>query len=103
VTTFRLKPSSLTYMSPRGLISILLFVQLNEVSFIDLSNSPIDERVLLVVILSSMLVMLIGTLKKQSPKEESITPDFEPETPVTLDLNIDIPELPDNDSEEPLN
>ncbi|MDC0386968.1 cation:proton antiporter [Flavobacteriaceae bacterium] len=103
VTTFRLKPSSLTYMSPRGLISILLFVQLNEVSFIDLSNSPIDERVLLVVILSSMLVMLIGTLKKPSPKEESITPDSEPETPVTLDLNIDIPELPDNDSEEPLN
>ncbi len=103
VTTFRLKPSSLTYMSPRGLISILLFVQLNEVSFIDLSNSPIDERVLLVVILSSMLVMLIGTLKKPSPKEESITSDSEPETPVTLDLNIDIPELPDNDSEEPLN
>jgi NhaP-type Na+/H+ or K+/H+ antiporter len=103
VTTFRLKPSSLTYMSPRGLISILLFVQLNEVSFIDLSNSPIDERVLLVVILSSMLVMLIGTLKKPSPKEESITSDFKPETPVTLDLNIDIPELPDNDSEEPLN
>lgn len=103
VTTFRLKPSSLTYMSPRGLISILLFVQLNEVSFIDLSNSPIDERVLLVVILSSMLVMLIGTLKKPSPKEESITSDFEPETPVTLDLNINIPELPDNDSEEPLN
>lgn len=103
VTTFRLKPSSLTYMSPRGLISILLFIQLNEVSFIDLSNSPIDERVLLVVILSSMLVMLIGTLKKPSPKEESITSDFEPETPVTLDLNIDIPELPDNDSEEPLN
>jgi len=103
VTTFRLKPSSLTYMSPRGLISILLFVQLNEVSFIDLSNSPIDERVLLVVILSSMLVMLIGTLKKPSPKEESITPDSKPETPVTLDLNIDIPELPDNDSEEPLN
>ena len=103
VSTFRLKPSSLTYMSPRGLISILLFVQLNEVSFIDLSNSPIDERVLLVVILSSMLVMLIGTLKKPSPKEESITSDFEPETPVTLDLNIDIPELPDNDSEEPLN
>ncbi|MDA8871616.1 cation:proton antiporter, partial [Flavobacteriaceae bacterium] len=103
VTTFRLKPSSLTYMSPRGLISILLFVQLNEVSFIDLSNSPIDERVLLVVILSSMLVMLIGTLKKPSPKEEFITSDFEPETPVTLDLNIDIPELPDNDSEEPLN
>jgi len=103
VTTFRLKPSSLTYMSPRGLISILLFVQLNEVSFIDLSNSPIDERVLLVVILSSMLVMLIGTLKKPSPKEESITPDSKPETPVTLDLNINIPELPDNDSEEPLN
>ena len=67
-TTFKIKPSSLVYMSPRGLISILLFVQLKEVSFIDLTNSPIDERVLLIVILSSMLVMLIGTLKK--PKAE---------------------------------
>jgi NhaP-type Na+/H+ or K+/H+ antiporter len=63
-TTFRVKPSSLVYLSPRGLISILLFIQLKEVSFIDLSISPIDERVLLIVILSSMLVMLMGTLKK---------------------------------------
>ena len=63
-TTFKIKPSSLVYMSPRGLISILLFIQLKEVEFIDLTTSPIDERVLLIVILISMLVMLIGTLKR---------------------------------------
>ncbi|MDG2108778.1 MAG: cation:proton antiporter, partial [Flavobacteriaceae bacterium] len=51
VTTFRVKPSPLVYMSPRGLISILLFIQLKEVEFIDLSNSLINERVLLIVIL----------------------------------------------------
>ena len=41
-TTFKIKPSSLVYMSPRGLISILLFIQLKEVQFIDLTTSPID-------------------------------------------------------------
>ena len=64
-TTIQLKPSSLVYLSPRGLISILLFIQLQEVSFVDITQSPIDGRVLLVVILSSMLIMLLGTLKKQ--------------------------------------
>ena len=64
-TTIQVKPSSLVYLSPRGLISILLFIQLQEVSFVDTTESPIDERVLLVVILTSMLIMLLGTLKKQ--------------------------------------
>ncbi len=65
IIRLKIKPNSLTYISPRGLISILLFIQLKDVSLINTENSPIDERVLLVVILSSMLIMLLGTLKKQ--------------------------------------
>lgn len=69
-TTLKIKPSALVYMSPRGLISILLFIQLKEVYFLNTTTSPIDERVLLVVILGSMLVMLLGTLNK--PKNDGI-------------------------------
>jgi NhaP-type Na+/H+ or K+/H+ antiporter len=105
-TTFKIKPSSLVYMSPRGLISILLFVQLKEVSFIDLTNSPIDERVLLIVILSSMLVMLIGTLKKpkaEVPEIEEAETEIEEETPQTLDMEVYPSEPPENPSEDSLN
>lgn len=69
ISRVQLKPTALVYMSPRGLISILLFIQLKEVTFIDTQNSPIDERVLLIIILSSMLVMLMGTLKKKTNSE----------------------------------
>jgi Kef-type K+ transport system membrane component KefB len=41
-TTFKIKPSPLVYMSPRGLISILLFLQIKEVRFIDASSSVIN-------------------------------------------------------------
>ena len=105
-TTFKIKPSSLVYMSPRGLISILLFVQLKEVSFIDLTNSPIDEQVLLIVILSSMLVMLIGTLKKpkaEVPEIEEAETEIEEETPQTLDMEVYPSEPPENPSEDSLN
>ena len=96
VTTFKVKPSPLVYMSPRGLISILLFIQLKEVEFIDFSNSLINERVLLIVILSSMLFMLIGTLKKQQtayPKD-----GIDDETPLTVEMDFDPPEIPENNS-----
>ena len=99
-TTFRVKPSSLVYLSPRGLISILLFIQLKEVSFIDLSISPIDERVLLIVILSSMLVMLMGTLKKSKPME--LENEVEEDAPLTLELNTENTAI-ENTTEEPLN
>ena len=65
-TSLKIKPGPLVYMSPRGLISILLFIQLKDIEFINLNQTPIDERVLLIVILSSMLVMLLSTMKKQS-------------------------------------
>ena len=101
VTTFKVKPSSLVYMSPRGLISILLFIQLKEVSFIDLTNSPIDERVLLIVILSSMLIMLIGTLKKSESIE--LVNDTEEEVPLTVEMKVENSESTENEAEDPLN
>lgn len=86
ITSLKIKPSPLVYMSPRGLISILLFIQLKDVSFISLDGSPIDERVLLIVILSSMLVMLLGTMKKQEVTEEII---IDNEESVSIEMDID--------------
>lgn len=100
-TTLKIKPDSIVYMSPRGLISILLFIQLKEVKFIDLSTSLIDERVLLIVILASMLVMLIGTLKK--PKAAYSEDTLEEETPLTFEMTVDPPEPPEKESENTLN
>ena len=90
VTTFKIKPSPLVYMSPRGLISILLFLQIKEVTFVNTSLSIIDEQVLLVVILASMLMMTLGTMKKtkQDPELESLT-DSEETEPNTLDEFLD--------------
>lgn len=90
VTTFKIKPSPLVYMSPRGLISILLFLQIKEVTFVNTSGSIIDEQVLLVVILASMLMMTLGTMKKpkQDSELESFTSSEETETN-TLDKFLD--------------
>lgn len=85
-TSLKLKPSPLVYMSPRGLISILLFLQLKEVAFINFEESPIDERMLLIVILSSMLVMLLGTMKKDKKKDIIIEDD---ETPLSVEMEIE--------------
>ena len=101
VTTLKFNSFSLVYMSPRGLISILLFIQLKEVSFIDLRNSPIDERVLLFVILSSMLIMLIGTLKK--PKSIELENDIEEQVPLTVEMKVENSESTENEAEDPLN
>ena len=71
LTSFKLKPTVLLYMSPRGLISILLFLQIKNLEIIKIENSVIDERILLVVILTSMLVMTMGTISdKQKPLPE---------------------------------
>ncbi len=74
LTSFSLSPSPLVFISPRGLISILLFLQIAEVDFLSDTKVLIDEKVLLVVILSSMLVMTRGTMKKDEKqlKEEDI-------------------------------
>ena len=75
-TTFKLSPSPLVFISPRGLISILLFLQIDEIKFLENTPVLIDEKVLLVVILSSMLVMTKGTMKKEAAEtvlEDDIT------------------------------
>ena len=48
----------LSFISPRGLITILLFMDLPD----DFHNAIINEKVLLIVILGSMLLMLFGLL-----------------------------------------
>lgn len=76
VTTFKLSPSPLVFISPRGLISILLFLQIDEIKFLENTPVLIDEKVLLVVILSSILVMTKGTMKKEAAEtvlEDDIT------------------------------
>lgn len=74
LTQFNLKPGPLMYMSPRGLISILLFLQIKDIDFIS-KTTLIDERVLLVVILLSMFVMTFGNLKHKSPEENEEVDD----------------------------
>ena len=85
------------YMSPRGLISILLFLQIKDIDFIS-KTTLIDERVLLVVILLSMFVMTFGNLKHKSPEENEEVDDStteedtltkEPPSPENL---LDFPE-----------
>lgn len=89
-TTFKIKPSPLVYMSPRGLISILLFLQIKEVTFINTAVSIIDEQVLLVVILASMLMMTLGTMKKYKQDSELDSYENSEETETnTLDVFLD--------------
>ena len=97
-TTFKLKPSPLVFISPRGLISILLFLQISEVSFMEGVSSAIDERVLLVVILASMLIMTKGTMKKKSIEEIPDRSNFD-EIPLEIENASTIDEE-ENNSEE---
>ena len=97
ISRVQLKPTALVYMSPRGLISILLFIQLKEVAFIDTQNSPIDERVLLIIILSSMLVMLMGTLKKKTNSENEEPSETEGANNEPIDIDAADP-LIENDT-----
>ena len=87
ISSLKIKPGPLVYMSPRGLISILLFIQLKDVTFLKMEDSPIDERVLLIVILCSMLVMLLGTMKKQGAEEDSLIANDEESPAIELDVN----------------
>ena len=97
-TTFKLKPSPLVFISPRGLISILLFLQISEVSFMEGVSSTIDERVLLVVILASMLIMTKGTMKKKSIEEIPDRSNFD-EIPLEIE-NASTIDKEENNSEE---
>ena len=101
VTTLKIKPSPIVYMSPRGLISILLFIQLKEVSYINTIQVPIDERVLLIVILSSMLIMLLGTMKKQKKEELVVTESKDDNESIPFDMQIEPKNLTPNENNNP--
>ncbi len=77
VSTLKIKPSTLVYMSPRGLISILLFLQIKDLNVIVTKNTIVDERLLLVVIISSMLFMIFGTMGSKSSRELSVPNKFD--------------------------
>lgn len=86
LTTFKLNTSPLVFMGPRGLISILLFLQIKDLEFINVSESIIDEKVLLIVILSSMLAMLFGTIKRDNKKTDlNIDEDISESISLTID------------------
>ena len=101
VTTLKIKPSPIVYMSPRGLISILLFIQLKEVSYINTIQVPIDERVLLIVILSSMLIMLLGTMKKQKKEELVVSESKDDNESIPFDMPIESQNLSQNENNNP--
>ena len=86
IARFNFNTTPLVYMSPRRLISILLFLQLGTLNDTNLKTNIIDERVLLLVILFSMLIMLLGTLKKTEIIEDI---PLEIETPIDEELNTD--------------
>ena len=60
----------LIYFSPRGLITILLFLSIADYEIV--KSNIIDEKVLLVIIIASMLIMIQGSItqKKDEYKNE---------------------------------
>ena len=62
------KSKPLLYFSPRGLITILLFLSISDY---DIQKSNIvDEKVLLVIIIASMLIMIQGSIKRTKKENE---------------------------------
>ena len=58
----------LLYFSPRGLITILLFLSISDY---DIQKSNIvDEKVLLVIIIASMLIMIQGSIKRTKREDK---------------------------------
>ena len=59
----------LLYFSPRGLITILLFLSIADYNIE--KSSIIDENVLLVVIIASMLIMIQGSITRKSKEKKN--------------------------------
>ena len=103
LTTFKITPSPLVFISPRGLISILLFLQIAEVGFLKEVKTLVDERVLLVVILASMLAMTRGTMKKAKAPVEDLNEIEDSEVDTAIDIllqNEDNEKLPPPEAEK---
>ena len=103
LTTLKITPSPLVFISPRGLISILLFLQIAEVGFLKEVKTLVDERVLLVVILASMLAMTRGTMKKAKVPVEELNELEAAEEDTAIDIllqNEDNEKLPPAEAEK---
>jgi NhaP-type Na+/H+ or K+/H+ antiporter len=62
----------LLYFSPRGLITILLFLSIADY---DIQKSNIvDEKVLLVIIIASMLIMIQGSINRKKKEDPELEP-----------------------------
>ena len=75
----------LLYFSPRGLITILLFLSISDY---DIQKSNIvDEKVLLVIIIASMLIMIQGSINRK--KKEEPDPETQQSFSDIVDSQID--------------
>ena len=106
LTQLKISPGALAYMAPRGLISILLFLQIKDIEFLKTFQTGLNEQELLVVILFSMVLMALGTLGKK-PLEETIEEEpletaVEMETPATdtPELIVQKPAIEENTDDE---
>ena len=95
IVRFELKPSALVYISPRGLISILLFLQIGKLDFLPTKDVVVDSQVLLVVILLSMLAMTRGTMQKE---KATLAEDAIP-VPSSPENILDSPPVADDNNE----
>ena len=73
-------------MAPRGLISILLFFQIKELDNPLFQSEQIDQNLLLIVIILSIAVLLVGTLKK--PTQQLTTTENVKEDLSDVDITI---------------
>ena len=106
LTQLKISPGALAYMAPRGLISILLFLQIKDLEFLKEFRTGLNEQELLVVILFSMVLMALGTLGKKPLKEaieeECLEAEAEMETAAkeVPELIVQKPAIEENTDDE---
>ena len=104
LTQLKISPGALAYMAPRGLISILLFLQIKDLEFLKAFRTGLNEQELLVVILFSMVLMALGTLGKKPLKEaieeESLEAEMETAATEVPELIVQKPAIEENTDNE---
>lgn len=73
LTVERKRSRALIFFSPRGLISILLFWRLQSGEYTHFKSELINEQVLFVVIVGTMIIMMVGSVgfgKKKRPEPD---------------------------------
>ena len=69
--------------------------QIKDLDFVNISDSIIDEKVLLIVILSSMLAMLFGTIKKDNKKN-----DLNPDEDISESISLPVEPIDSSNNNE---